>query len=68
MRLGLIGLGRIGAFHAHTLCDLEAVNSLVVYDQARGARPSSTQSSSVGHQQNPRRASRTSWSPASMES
>jgi myo-inositol 2-dehydrogenase/D-chiro-inositol 1-dehydrogenase len=34
MRLGLIGLGRIGAFHAATLTELEAVDSLVVYDAA----------------------------------
>ena len=34
MRLGLIGLGRIGAFHAATLTELEAVESLVVYDAA----------------------------------
>jgi myo-inositol 2-dehydrogenase/D-chiro-inositol 1-dehydrogenase len=34
MRLGLIGLGRIGAFHAATLTDLEVVESLVVYDAA----------------------------------
>lgn len=33
MRLGLIGLGRIGAFHATTLSGLPAVDSLVVYDQ-----------------------------------
>ena len=32
MRLGLIGLGRIGAFHARTLADLECVDSLVVTD------------------------------------
>ena len=32
MRLGLIGLGRIGAFHAQTLTDLPAVDSLVVTD------------------------------------
>ncbi|MDN5932635.1 MAG: dehydrogenase, partial [Pseudonocardia sp.] len=32
MRLGLIGLGRIGAFHARTLADLDAVDSLVVTD------------------------------------
>ena len=30
MRLGLIGLGRIGAFHAQTLTDLPVVDSLVV--------------------------------------
>lgn len=34
MRIGLIGLGRIGAFHATTLTSLDAVDSLVVYDQA----------------------------------
>jgi myo-inositol 2-dehydrogenase/D-chiro-inositol 1-dehydrogenase len=38
MRLGLIGLGRIGAFHARTLADLPAVESLVVTD----ARPAVT--------------------------
>ena len=34
MRLGLIGLGRIGAFHATTLAGLDQVESLVVYDSA----------------------------------
>jgi myo-inositol 2-dehydrogenase / D-chiro-inositol 1-dehydrogenase len=32
MRLGLIGLGRIGAFHADTLSRLDQVDSLVVTD------------------------------------
>jgi myo-inositol 2-dehydrogenase/D-chiro-inositol 1-dehydrogenase len=32
MRLGLIGLGRIGAFHADTLSHLDEVDSLVVTD------------------------------------
>ena len=32
MRLGLIGLGRIGAFHAETLSHLEGIDSLVVTD------------------------------------
>jgi len=32
MRIGLIGLGRIGAFHARTLAALPAVDSLVVTD------------------------------------
>jgi myo-inositol 2-dehydrogenase/D-chiro-inositol 1-dehydrogenase len=36
VRLGLIGLGRIGAFHATTLAGLEAVTSLVVADAAPG--------------------------------
>src|SRR3954447_13456678 len=32
MRLGLIGLGRIGAFHANTLVGIPAIGSLVVTD------------------------------------
>src|SRR6478609_3403414 len=32
MRLGLIGLGRIGSFHADTLSQLPVVESLVVTD------------------------------------
>ena len=32
MRLGLLGLGRIGAFHAETLAGLPAVEELVVSD------------------------------------
>jgi myo-inositol 2-dehydrogenase / D-chiro-inositol 1-dehydrogenase len=32
MRIGLIGTGRIGAFHAETLAGLPAVTSVVVYD------------------------------------
>ena len=32
MRLGLIGLGRIGAFHANTLVGIPAIESLVVTD------------------------------------
>jgi myo-inositol 2-dehydrogenase / D-chiro-inositol 1-dehydrogenase len=49
VRIGLIGLGRIGAFHAATLASLDAVDELVVTDvaeaavavavQAHGARP-----------------------------
>ncbi|MGX9889184.1 Gfo/Idh/MocA family protein [Streptomyces sp. NPDC002276] len=32
MRIGIMGLGRIGAFHTGTLAGLDAVNSLVVTD------------------------------------
>jgi myo-inositol 2-dehydrogenase/D-chiro-inositol 1-dehydrogenase len=32
MRIGLIGLGRIGAFHADTLSTIDAIDSLVVTD------------------------------------
>jgi len=37
MRIGLIGLGRIGAFHAETLSALSAVTSLVVTDAVPAA-------------------------------
>jgi myo-inositol 2-dehydrogenase/D-chiro-inositol 1-dehydrogenase len=37
MRLGLIGLGRIGAFHATTLAGLPNVDSLVVFDPVPAA-------------------------------
>jgi myo-inositol 2-dehydrogenase/D-chiro-inositol 1-dehydrogenase len=37
MRLGLMGLGRIGAFHAHTLSGLDIVDSLVVTDPVAAA-------------------------------
>ena len=37
MRIGLIGLGRIGAFHAETLCALPSVTSLVVTDAVPAA-------------------------------
>jgi myo-inositol 2-dehydrogenase/D-chiro-inositol 1-dehydrogenase len=37
MRFGLIGLGRMGAFHAETLHSLPAVTSLVVYDPSSAA-------------------------------
>lgn len=32
MRIGILGLGRIGAFHAETLSGLDAVDSLVFSD------------------------------------
>ncbi|MDN5916532.1 MAG: Gfo/Idh/MocA family oxidoreductase [Pseudonocardia sp.] len=40
MRLGLIGLGRIGSFHAETLTALPQVSSLVVADAAPGVASS----------------------------
>jgi myo-inositol 2-dehydrogenase/D-chiro-inositol 1-dehydrogenase len=36
MRIGLIGLGRIGAFHARTLTELDTVTELVVTDADPG--------------------------------
>ena len=36
MRIGLVGLGRIGAFHATTLAGLDAVDELVVTDPVPG--------------------------------
>jgi myo-inositol 2-dehydrogenase/D-chiro-inositol 1-dehydrogenase len=40
MKLGLIGLGRIGAFHAATLSGLDAVDELVVTDALPGVAES----------------------------
>jgi len=37
MRLGLLGLGRIGAFHAETLAGLPAVEELVISEPGVGA-------------------------------
>ncbi|MFD4725094.1 Gfo/Idh/MocA family oxidoreductase [Streptomyces seoulensis] len=37
MRIGILGLGRIGAFHAETLSGLDAVTSLVVADPVADA-------------------------------
>lgn len=37
MRIGILGLGRIGAFHTATLAGLDAVDSLVVTDPVAGA-------------------------------
>ncbi|MFI1444345.1 Gfo/Idh/MocA family protein [Streptomyces fructofermentans] len=37
MRIGILGLGRIGAFHAETLSRLDTVESLVVADPFAGA-------------------------------
>ncbi|WP_055489349.1 Gfo/Idh/MocA family oxidoreductase [Streptomyces sp. TP-A0356] len=37
MRIGILGLGRIGAFHAATLASLDAVDSLVVTDPVAAA-------------------------------
>lgn len=36
MRIGLVGLGRIGAFHAETLSSLPAVGTLVITDARAG--------------------------------
>ena len=38
MRLALLGLGRIGAFHAETLTSLPAVTELVVSDPVSSLR------------------------------
>ncbi|MFE2136688.1 hypothetical protein ACFW9X_26455, partial [Streptomyces sp. NPDC059466] len=37
MRIGILGLGRIGAFHTATLAGLDAVDSLVVTDPVAAA-------------------------------
>ncbi|MDG9719018.1 Gfo/Idh/MocA family oxidoreductase [Streptomyces sp. DH24] len=43
MRMGILGLGRIGAFHAETLSGLDAVTSLVVADPVTDAAKSAAE-------------------------
>ncbi|MEU5029608.1 Gfo/Idh/MocA family protein [Streptomyces milbemycinicus] len=43
MRIGIMGLGRIGAFHAETLAGLDAVDSLVVTDPVAAATATAVQ-------------------------
>jgi myo-inositol 2-dehydrogenase/D-chiro-inositol 1-dehydrogenase len=43
MRIGILGLGRIGAFHAETLSGLDAVTSLVVADPVTDAAKSAAE-------------------------
>jgi myo-inositol 2-dehydrogenase/D-chiro-inositol 1-dehydrogenase len=43
MRIGILGLGRIGAFHAGTLSRLDAVESLVVSDPVAAAAASAVE-------------------------
>ncbi|MET8828673.1 Gfo/Idh/MocA family oxidoreductase [Streptomyces sp. NPDC004610] len=43
MRIGVLGLGRIGAFHAETLSGLDAVTSLVVTDPVADAARSAAE-------------------------
>ncbi|MEB8336952.1 Gfo/Idh/MocA family protein [Streptomyces endophyticus] len=43
MRIGIMGLGRIGAFHAQTLSGLDSVDSLVVTDPVSAAATSAAE-------------------------
>ncbi|MGR3935982.1 Gfo/Idh/MocA family protein [Streptomyces sp. BRA346] len=43
MRMGILGLGRIGAFHAQTLSELDTVDSLVVTDPVAAATALATE-------------------------
>ncbi|MGW4911866.1 Gfo/Idh/MocA family protein [Streptomyces sp. NPDC004270] len=43
MRIGIMGLGRIGAFHAETLAGLDVVDSLVVTDPVAAAAASAAE-------------------------
>lgn len=67
MRIGILGLGRIGAFHAATLAGLEAVDSLVVTDPVSAATASAVERFGATAVDSPRRcsppASTASWSP-----
>lgn len=43
MRIGIMGLGRIGAFHAETLAGLDGVDSLVFTDPVAAAVATATE-------------------------
>lgn len=43
MRIGIMGLGRIGSFHAETLAGLDGVDSLVVTDPVAAAVATATE-------------------------
>jgi myo-inositol 2-dehydrogenase/D-chiro-inositol 1-dehydrogenase len=49
MRIGLVGVGRIGAFHAETLRDIDAVDELVVADAVPEAARAVADKLDVGH-------------------
>lgn len=53
MRIGLAGVGRIGAFHAETLRDLGAVDELVVTDLDRDAAHALSERLGVGFAESP---------------
>ena len=66
MRIGLIGLGRIGAFHADTLAALDRVDELVVTDPVGAAVDAVTAriGKATAADTHPRRC----WMPASTGS
>ncbi len=49
MRIGLVGVGRIGAFHAVTLRDLEAVSGVVVADADPGTARAVAEREGLSH-------------------
>lgn len=51
MRIGLVGLGRIGAFHAETLSGLPAVDTLVITDAREGVGDEVAARLRAGHPQ-----------------
>ena len=53
MRIGLAGVGRIGAFHAETLRHLDAVDELVVTDLDTTAARSLAERLGVAHAETP---------------
>lgn len=63
MRIGIMGLGRIGAFHAETLAGLEAVDSLVVTDPVAAAASSAAERFGATAVDSPTRC----WPPAWTE-
>lgn len=64
MRIGILGLGRIGAFHAETLSGLDAVDSLVVSDPFAEAAKAAAERFGAQVADSPR----PSWPPVSTAS
>ena len=63
-RLGVVGLGRIGAFHTDTLSALDGIDGLVVADE----RPDWSRPSPPNTVPNRRIQSKRCWTPVSTAS
>ncbi len=61
MRIGILGLGRIGAFHAETLSGLDAVESLVVSDPFADAAKAAAERFGAQVADSPRPCWRPGW-------
>lgn len=63
MRIGILGLGRIGAFHAETLFGLDAVESLVFADPFADAAKAAAERFGAQVADSPGRCWPRGWTP-----